>query len=185
MSAVVHHVAALLDGRLDLPFAFYGHSMGAVTALEVARRLVAAGLPPSCLVVSGAAAPHLPSKREHALHQLPEAELIRELIRLEGLPAIAHQRDDYFETFLPTIRADIECRERWIAEVSDLAIPIYALGGVSDRMVTRSDLSDWKEYTSGPFELRQFAGGHFFINTTTREVVTYIAAAVAARCLSR
>ncbi|HEY0523710.1 MAG TPA: alpha/beta fold hydrolase [Stellaceae bacterium] len=176
MSDVVDHIETLLGGRLDLPFALYGHSMGAVTALEVARRLVGNGRQPRCLVVSGCAAPHLPSRRERPLYQLPRTELLHELNRLEGLPSVMLQREDFLDTFLPTIRADMECRERWISRIDDLAIPIHALGGTHDKMVSYSDLSAWQHYTSSTFAVKQFAGGHFFINTAMHELVSYIAA---------
>ena len=174
MQAVVDHIETLLKGRLGPPFALCGHSMGAVVAFEVARRLVDSGCPPRCLLVSACSAPHLPSRRNRPLHQVPRNELIRELIRLEGLPSTALERGDYLDTFLPTIRADMECRERWISGVGDLTIPIHALGGTHDKMVSLGDLSAWQQHTSSEFVMRQFAGGHFFINTALREVVRYI-----------
>lgn len=178
MASTVDHVHELMAGRLDIPFALYGHSMGAVTALELSARLAGAGATPLCLLVSGCAAPHLPSKRLHPLHRLDKTELIRELIRLEGLPPEVLQWIDYLDPFLPTIRADLECRETWQARVMELAIPLHVLGGASDKMVQINDLAAWQGYTSSTFAVRQFPGGHFFIKSALSEVSRYIAAAV-------
>jgi medium-chain acyl-[acyl-carrier-protein] hydrolase len=56
---------------LDLPFAMFGHSMGALVAFELARRFRDDdGSAPTHLFVSGRRAPHLPS-RHPAITHLP------------------------------------------------------------------------------------------------------------------
>src|SRR6185369_9129448 len=58
----------------DAPFAFFGHSMGALIAFEVARELRRRGAPlPSHLFVSGHRAPGLP-ERDAPLHHLSDGE---------------------------------------------------------------------------------------------------------------
>ncbi len=42
-----------------------------------------------------------------------------------------------------------------------IALPVLALGGDDDEDVDR--LGEWRELTSGPFELATFPGGHFFL----------------------
>lgn len=179
MNAVAEHILSLLKGWLNLPFVLYGHSMGAVAALEVARRLVDEGHAPKCLIVSGCAAPHLPSRRERPLHTLSRDELLKELVRLEGLPAVALERPDYIDTFLPTIRADMQCREEWLSPPGELPVPLHALGGTHDKLVPHEDLLPWKNYTSSTFVLRKFAGGHFFIKTAENEFLRYVSEVMA------
>ena len=58
---LVEHIVAALGPFLDLPYAFFGHSMGAVLAAEVARELVHQRRPqPYRLFVSGRRPPHVP-----------------------------------------------------------------------------------------------------------------------------
>src|SRR5690606_37522313 len=70
VEAVVHAVRP----QLDLPYALFGHSMGAVLASEVARALRHAGAPPpSHLFVSGRRPPHWPNP-DAPLHGLSDAQ---------------------------------------------------------------------------------------------------------------
>jgi len=59
---------------LTMPFVFFGHSLGAMTAFEVARRLRRAGQPmPQRLFASAHRAPQLPHPHP-IIHRLPDAE---------------------------------------------------------------------------------------------------------------
>jgi surfactin synthase thioesterase subunit len=156
--------------------------MGAVAALEVARRLVADGHAPRCLIVSGCSAPHIPSKRDRPLHTLSRDELLKELIRLEGLPALALERTDYIDTFLPTIRADMQCREEWLSHPYEFSVPIHALGGTDDKFVSQEDLLSWKNYTSSTFAMKTFTGGHFFIKTAEDDLLRHVSEVTAQYC---
>ena len=74
--AIVDGLCAALADRLDRPFAFFGHSMGAVLASEVARALHARGAaPPSHLFVSAYRPPHLPALHP-PIHPLSDAEFL-------------------------------------------------------------------------------------------------------------
>jgi medium-chain acyl-[acyl-carrier-protein] hydrolase len=75
-----------IRSQLDEPFVLFGHSMGALMAFEVARHLRKQSLPsPRLLIASGAGAPHLSRKRP-ITYNLPEAEFVQELIKLQGTP---------------------------------------------------------------------------------------------------
>ena len=82
-------VAALADAirpYLAQPFAFFGHSMGAAVAFELARLLRRRRQPlPKLLVASGARAPQF--RRSYAPPPAPgDEEFLEELRRLEGTP---------------------------------------------------------------------------------------------------
>ncbi|MGH6656057.1 MAG: thioesterase II family protein, partial [Actinocrinis sp.] len=80
LAAAVHHsLADLDDGR---PLAFFGHSMGAIVAYEVARRMAAEGAAPTRLIVSGRRAPHV--VRDDHVHKGGDAALIAQLRKLSG-----------------------------------------------------------------------------------------------------
>lgn len=56
---------------LDKPFAFYGHSLGALLSFELAHRLSHRNKPPTHLFVSACTAPHLPRR----IKQSPNLEV--------------------------------------------------------------------------------------------------------------
>ena len=168
MDAVVDELVRVVGDRADIPFALFGHSMGAVIAVELARRLVDLGRRPTALVASACAAPHLPLRREHVLHILPRDALIDALIRLNGLPAVALERRDFIDTFMPTIRADLQCRETWRSTPRDLGIPVHVLAGKDDELVSEADALAWQVFTSTQFSITRFDGGHFSFNRQCR-----------------
>jgi medium-chain acyl-[acyl-carrier-protein] hydrolase len=71
---------------LDRPFAFFGHSLGAVLAFELARWLRREGRPqPRQLFVSARRAPHLPDDEE-PISGLSDEEFVARLRELNGTP---------------------------------------------------------------------------------------------------
>src|SRR5262249_24060572 len=72
MDALCAALLPSLAPYLDMPVAFFGHSMGALIAYQAATRLRDQGCIPVHLVVSGQRAPHLALGRP-ASYNLPEA----------------------------------------------------------------------------------------------------------------
>src|SRR5215470_7371202 len=104
MVDVVRKLGQVLPPLLDRPFAFFGHSMGARIAFEVARHLRSLGLPqPLHLFISGCRAPHVPdsSPLDHAA---PDDELTEKLQRLGGTPGEIMLYPELVRLLLPTIR---------------------------------------------------------------------------------
>src|SRR5262245_6534617 len=76
VGALVRALAEALENSLDRPFAFFGHSMGALICFELARHLRERGGPrPVHLFVSGRHAPQLPNT-QRIVHDLPEDEFL-------------------------------------------------------------------------------------------------------------
>jgi medium-chain acyl-[acyl-carrier-protein] hydrolase len=148
---------------LDQPFAFYGHSMGALIAFELACYLKTTyKLEPSQLLVSGRAAPQIVQNRTH-LHNLSEPELLAELKRLKGTPLKLLDDFDAIAFWLPVLRADFALVAGHVWSHSMLTCPIVAYGGLQDEDVPRSSIAAWRDVTSGEFCLRMMQGDHFFI----------------------
>jgi len=84
---LVAHLTGAVADLADRRFAFFGHSLGALVAFEVARGLRRQGSAmPECLWVAGAEGPRTRAVR-HRLHDLPEAEFIQALRDYRGTPA--------------------------------------------------------------------------------------------------
>jgi medium-chain acyl-[acyl-carrier-protein] hydrolase len=166
LRALVLEIAGEIQHYLDKPFAFFGHSMGAIMAFELARCLRGRlRIEPLQLFVSGRRAPQLP-RREQPIFNLPEHELITELRRLNGTPEEVLRDRGLLEMMLPLVRADLEMVECYqYAPGLPLSCPVAAFGGLEDEEVLRDDLAGWSAHTTSQFSLHMFPGGHFFIKT--------------------
>lgn len=155
-----------MAAHLDQPFAFFGHSMGALVAFELARHLRHRyGLAPELLVLSGHGAPQLPAPGP-PIHQLPEPAFIQKLRELNGTPEEVLSHDELRQLLLPVIRADFTVCETYAFEHdAPFEFPLSAYGGLADDHVGREALEAWSEHTTGPFQVRMFPGDHFYINT--------------------
>lgn len=159
---------------LDRPYAFFGHSMGAVLAMELARVIASTGRRgPEHLFLSARRPPHLP-RLEADLHRLPDDAFLKLLgSRYGGVPAEVLQEPDLLALFLPALRADITALETFTpGDAEPLTCPITAYGGDEDRLVTLDQLRDWRGYTSGGFRVKQFRGGHFYLQDRRDELVS-------------
>jgi medium-chain acyl-[acyl-carrier-protein] hydrolase len=168
-------VEALAEGLapcLDLPFALFGHSMGALIAYELASHLPE-GRCPRKLFVSGRRPPHiLPAE---TMHHLPDVEFIEDLRRLGGTPEEILSNPDALELMMPVIRADFELTETYVYTARPpLACPIVSFGGWNDRYVEQKDIAQWQSFTSARFSQHMLPGDHFFINSHREELLSLV-----------
>lgn len=172
MAPLVDALVSTLDPLLDGPFALFGHSMGALVSFELAHALrQQAGLSPMHLMVSGHAAPHL--RATPALdYRLPRNEMVGALRRLDGTPPEVLDNAELMDLMLPAIRGDFAvCGTYAYQHEAPLQSPITAFGGRADPLVSVADLGAWRTQTTGPFALRMFPGGHFFVREQQTAVV--------------
>lgn len=168
VSELLEALVPILLPHLDEPYAFFGHSMGALICFELTRMLQHRALarPPLRLIVSGRRAPHLPEHRPLTYH-LPEEDFIAELRRLKGTPEAVLQDTELLHLLLPLLRADFAlCETYAYIPASPLSCTISAIGGLQDSDVPREDVAAWSKQTMATtFRLRFFAGDHFFLHT--------------------
>lgn len=170
---MIQAVADVLLPYMDMPFVFFGHSMGAMIGFELSRELRRRGKTlPLHVFVSGRRAPHLPA-REEPIHDLPEEEFLAKLRELNGTPEEVLQHSELMKLLGPILRADFAVNETYVyTEEEPLEPGISAFGGLGDEEVTRDDVAAWKEHTQGRFRVRMLPGDHFFINTnSSRDMV--------------
>lgn len=179
---LVADVAEVVRPMLDRPFAFFGHSMGALVAFELARYLRRRhNLTPVLLCASGHRAPHLPDPHPPA-YVMPEPELISELRRLNGTPREVLEHPELLQLVLPILRADFEvCETYAYAADRPLECPIVACGGLEDTDVSREEVAAWREQTSAAFALRMFPGDHFFLHSARPLLLQTLARELAQR----
>lgn len=168
-------LAEALSPHFDRPFAFFGHSMGAKVAFELARHLAATrGVEPVHLFVSGCKAPRVP-RRGRPIHALPDAEFIEEVGKLNGTPPEVLEHPELMKLMLPLLRADFELVETYEYVPGRLLdCPVSAYGGLEDSEVPGEQLGEWRAETTGAFNQRMFPGGHFYLHAERERLVQMI-----------
>ncbi|WP_425486910.1 thioesterase II family protein [Microlunatus speluncae] len=161
LPALVNALAEALAPFASESFAIFGHSMGALVALELARRFEARGRPPTHVFVSGHPSPEQPWRIETGLHLAPEASIIEFLRGLLGTPEELLQDPETRALIVSSMRGDLELVETYNYVVEPrLACAVTTLYGADD--ATIDQVAGWKDVTSGPWSCYAFAGGHFF-----------------------
>ena len=164
--ALAEVLAAELSPQVDKPYALFGHSVGATIAFEVVRALRRRGLPlPLHLFVSGCRAPQLSHTRNRS-YDLPTADLIGSLRKLNGTPLEILESPEIMEFYLPIIRADLQMIQTYSHSVeAPLSCPISAFGGWQDLEEPPEMISSWCEQTTSSFRRQMFDGEHFFLHS--------------------
>jgi medium-chain acyl-[acyl-carrier-protein] hydrolase len=172
LKPLVEALAEVISHVCEKPFAFFGHSMGALISFELARYLRRERLPqPVHLFVSGRRASQLPDA-DPAFHDWPEPEFIEELRRLNGTPGELFENPEMMQLIVPLLRADFSvCQTYVYAPEPPLDCAITAYGGVTDPETRDDRLQAWREQTTASFTMRVFPGDHFFINTEQEQML--------------
>ena len=170
--SLVEAAAEAIIPHLDLPFAFFGHSMGALISFELARHLRRLDMPPPAhICVSGRGAPQL-GVREPVTYNLPEKEFAEELRRLNGTPREVLEHQELMELMIPLLRADFEvCQTYRYTQEPALDCPITAFGGWYDYEVSGEMVGAWREQTTRSFRLCMMPGDHFFVNSAQERIL--------------
>ena len=168
-------LAAELAPYLTTRFAFFGHSLGALVAYEVTRILRDRHLPmPARLFISGRHAPHLAS-RHNPLHRLPDPQFIACMRQFNALPVEVFGNSELLSLLVPILKADFAMGENYIyVDGPPLTVPMSVFAGPGDPGISPEDLTAWRELAAGPFEWKQFPGGHLFLHSRRRELIETI-----------
>lgn len=164
-----------------LPFAIFGHSMGALVAYELTVALErAAGTlaqttdatdAPAHLFVSGRRPPDELHQGER-IHGLADEEFLDKMQRLYGgVPEAVRREPELLALFLPGLRADVQVFENY-APLTDRRVQcrVRVYGGVDDRRPRPELLPGWQRLVEREISLRTFPGDHFYLNDARAEL---------------
>lgn len=173
LASLVRDLAAAIAPALDLPFAIFGHSMGAAIAFELARHLRHRGAArPDHLLLAAFRAPHLPPS-------LPPLAALPRPVFLDAVQGRYGRFADeilnepaLLDLVIPILRADLAMIETYqCAGELPLDCPITVFGGANDRSVTMAELEEWRCHTVAAFEVVTVPGGHLFLKDARDELL--------------
>lgn len=181
LEPLVDALVPTLAPYLDRPFAFFGHSVGALISFEVARQLRrdatsnSSTYRPVHLFLSGRQAPQLPPL-DAPIHQLPEPEFLEQLRRYNGTPEVVLQSAELMSLFLPILRADLAINETYTYTAEPpLDCPISVFAGSQDHLVNSDALNAWQKQTDRAFRVQMFPGDHFYLKHQHKALLQAIA----------
>ncbi|MDP4144200.1 MAG: thioesterase domain-containing protein [Bacillota bacterium] len=161
------------DKIYSTPYAFFGHSMGAYIAFELARKIQHYGNnPPVQLFASGKEAPQ---NNKLKLYGLSNEEFKRGMIALGTAPEI-FEDEELFNIFGSRLRADCKILDKYKfkKESCKLNSDITVLYGREDSSISIDEFLSWKIHTGKSFDIRCFDGGHLFLNSSVKELTNYL-----------
>jgi medium-chain acyl-[acyl-carrier-protein] hydrolase len=134
MSALMEQLRDALQPLMAVPFAFFGHSVGAWMAYEAARRLLSIdGRLPIHLFVSGRGGPVRSAADPPPTGAQSDHDLLAVLRRFGGTPEAIMQRPEMIAALLPALRADLALVEGYAVDPGHrIPCPITAFGGADD-----------------------------------------------------
>jgi surfactin synthase thioesterase subunit len=175
LPALLDDLVQQVDVLLDRPFAFFGHSMGALVAFEMARLLIRrGGQLPVRLFLSAHRAPDRPPKRE-PMSVLTDEQLLARLLEMAGPSRSAVRDPELLMLAAPVVRADVGLCERYRYQVGTvMSTPVTCFAAVDDSEVDVPDVAAWQWHTRSPGRLVTFSGGHLFLRDRSAEILREI-----------
>lgn len=153
----------------------FGHSLGALVAYEVIKKLEHNNLFNfRHLIVSSSRAPHIKIHR-NTIYNLPDEILFKTILKFGGIPEeLLSEKQMLMEVLLPILRADFKISDLHICDTNKkISTQITAFGGQEDDTFPEEHLLKWKDKTE-KFEYKLFEGGHFYINESYKNLIKAI-----------
>lgn len=174
MAPLVDNFVDVITPLLDRPFAFYGVSMGARVAWNVARALRERRNPmPITLFLACARAP-MHDDGTFSWDGHPDG-LEGYLRDMRGTPPEVLADPEFLRVLLPTLRADLTLLTTATGPAAaPLNIPIRCFAGADDLTAPMHTMSGWAAETTARFELDVVPGRHFFGSEGERRVIEAI-----------
>jgi medium-chain acyl-[acyl-carrier-protein] hydrolase len=165
MTTAARASASAMFPHVDVPYALFGHSIGAKLAFAVAHVLAGTAAPsPARLILSAARAPSCREDDDFIRHDQSADDLVRSLERMGGTPSELLAHPEFVEFMLPALRADLRLNaSSHMVGSTPLEVPLHVFGGIDDGDVTRDQLAAWLSCTRAPGQVQQLPGGHFFL----------------------
>ena len=174
LTPLIETLASILSSRLDKPFAFFGHSMGALICFELTRYIRKHfSLSPVQLFIAGYPAPQ--TKASKPILSLRPEQILQKIESFQGTPEVVLQNAELMQVMMPALLADFElCETYQYSAQEPLDCAISAFGGWEDPAVSRESLALWANQAGRTFTLRMLPGNHFFVRSRQQLLLQFI-----------
>ncbi|GAA4947906.1 hypothetical protein GCM10023205_04880 [Yinghuangia aomiensis] len=180
---LVDHFHTAIAPLLDRPFGFFGHSMGALIAYQLTRRLHRQRAPlPDWLGVSAYGAPRGEAGADSRRHLMSDDELRGWLRNVGGSPPQLLDDDAVWRQFAPVFRNDFKLVDTWAPppDPEPLPVPLSVFAGRCDQLIGEDRLLAWQTFTTHFGGLESYEGDHFYVMDQRRPLAAAITAAMRA-----
>lgn len=171
--------------RDGVPYAVFGHSMGALAGFALALAAESAnGELPAWLGVSAHPGPQVARLPAVHLHRLPAEALREAMVGMGGAAAKVLVEDKVWSLVEPVVRRDLMMAETWLppADPPVVRVPITVYCGRDDLVASPATATAWASHTERFRGVRIFPGGHFYFqpirDRVARAVMTDVMAAL-------
>lgn len=168
MDLVVDDALTQISDHIGGDYLFFGHSMGALTAFLLAKRLQAlrANLP-KLLVVSGRNPPSIDDYQasgKQLIHEMETDDFFSALDRYDHVNEALRVCPDLRQLYEPILKADFKALASHTPTEPHnlLSIPIHCLIG-QEEAITLDNARLWQEETTSGCTITTLSGHHFFI----------------------
>ena len=174
MAEIVAGLAPVVSRAVQGKFVLFGHSMGALVGVELARALQDVGASePDRFIASACRAPSHLSK-DRFWHDLSDDELAATLVKLGAEPE-GLEHEELRQLAFPSLRADLEAIETYDpGQKPPLRCPITAVAGTEDPDAKPELMAGWEQETTGGFRMTTIAGGHFLLEERLADMVNVV-----------
>lgn len=176
-----HGAAAAIAATEGTSYYLFGHSLGALVAFEVARRL---RTDPRLrhVIASGAAAPVLmPSPRVMRAAALERREFAAAIGSFGGLPPEVLASEELHDLLLPGVQADFRLAAGYrYRPTAPLVVGLSLVNGRDDTHVTHERLAGWDAESRLPVRRHWVPGGHFYLQDRPESVLAVLHALISA-----
>lgn len=139
---------------------FYGHSLGALIAYEIAKNSSSISRPERLILSSRSSPVNFPI--HYGLPDLDDKSLAHYLRSLNGTDERILENKELMKILLPVIRSDLSLIYNYEHEHDrSFDLDIEVICGINDDYCSYEACLAWEAVTSGQFSLTMIEGGHF------------------------
>ena len=168
---LIKTLGKIISHKIDSPFAFYGHSMGALICFELAHLLQQEYcLSPIHLFISGCWSPHY--HRDTSSKKLKQRNNLdlNSLVEIFDIPPSVVKEGSFLQRNIPIFEADSKLLQSYSQTTKELLnCPISVFGGIEDPIASKKDILEWCHHTTSTFKLQMLPGKHMFIRDSENQ----------------
>lgn len=163
-----------LQTRIVGDYALFGYSMGAITLVEVLKRIISSGMSVPHHVFLAAHEPHTKSELLGFTDDELDEWVKDRTIRFGTIPEELLNNRVFWRTYLPIYRADYTIIGKYEFDKLDLKTSVPATVFYSETDTPFEDMKQWNRFFVKECDFYQYSGTHFFIRDYHAEIAQVI-----------